>query len=66
MGEEGGSVGLSELMSLHLAGSLSRSLDPEHVSSSLSVSERGDRCEGSLFPSVAVFAWRRTDLTMPT
>ena len=65
MGEEGGSVGLSELMILQKADSLSHFFDPEHVSSSLSDSERGDRCEGGLSPSGGVFACPRTDPTVP-
>ena len=39
-------IPLSELMILLKADSLSHVFNPEHVSSSLSDSERGDRCEG--------------------
>ncbi|MBA7491350.1 hypothetical protein ES702_01895 [subsurface metagenome] len=41
-----GDRALSELMILAKADSLSHVFNPEHVSSSLSDSERGDRCEG--------------------
>ena len=43
---ERGTIALSELMILPWADSLSHGIDPEHLSSSSSDSERGDRCEG--------------------